>query len=283
MDLKVSGQGMKAYATAVSKTANGEDRYDREFVAGWIALTELHKTDVAIKHFTEMASLSSSLRGWKRNAGKAKAGYWIGKALQKAGRGSEASTMFRASAAFMTTFYGQLSMSELGSSIPKGSLKSHSKDYPVKIVYWHDNRVRVELLHAVIREESRFKQSAKSNKAAIGMMQVLDGTAKDVGKSAGVKVDTGMMRKNADYNIAVGSKYLGDQLARYNGNPMLAAVAYNAGPGRADSWLARFGDPRGGRVDPVEWAERIPFKETRDYVQKVISSYLVYLSMGIDS
>jgi soluble lytic murein transglycosylase len=61
---------------------------------------------------------------------------------------------------------------------------------------------------------------------------------------------------------------------------MLAAAAYNAGPLKVDEWLGRFGDPRGGKVDPVDWAESIPFRETRDYVQKVMSSYITYLSLN---
>jgi len=279
--LKARGQAMNAYSLAVSQSVSGEDRFDRDFVAGWIALRSLGKPDLAIKHFTEMAAATAFLRGWKKDAGKAKAGYWLGKALSQAGRAKEAQTMFNASAAYVTTFYGQLSASELGRPLTRDIVSRHAEDYPVKSVYWHDSRVRLELLHAVIREESRFNQNAKSNKAAIGMMQVLDGTAKDVGKNAGVNIDTHMMRANADYNIAVGSRYLGEQLEKYNGNPMLAAAAYNAGPARADEWLQQFGDPRGGRVDPVDWAESVPFKETRDYIQKVVSAYLVYLAMGV--
>jgi soluble lytic murein transglycosylase len=61
---------------------------------------------------------------------------------------------------------------------------------------------------------------------------------------------------------------------------MLAAAAYNAGPGSVDDWLSRFGDPRGGQVDPVDWVESIPFGETRQYVKKVIGSYITYMALA---
>ena len=153
--------------------------------------------------------------------------------------------------------------------------------FPEPAIAWHDSRVRRELVLAVIREESSFEQSAESPVGAQGSMQVMDGTASHVGDMTGIDIDLSMMRSSRDYNIAVGSHYLGGLLDRYSGSVMLALAAYNAGPGRADEWISRFGDPRSPRVLPADWVERIPFRETREYVKRVMASYVVYLSKAV--
>lgn len=278
MRLKEAGRAVEAYKAAAGfQSGNAADMFDREFVCGWIALRNLNRPELALDHFRKMASRIDGLRKDRQGVSKSKAGYWIGRSLKAMGRQSDADRLFTASMAFSTTFYGQLSASELRQTVSRERLpKSMLASYPVKSFYWHDHRVAKELVHAVIREESRFEQNANSNKSARGMMQVLDGTAKHVGRSVGVNVDVGMMRKSSDYNVAIGSRYLGDLLQQYQGNTMLALAGYNAGPQRADEWLGRFGDPRGGRVDAVDWAENIPFRETREYVQKVMGSLIVY-------
>jgi soluble lytic murein transglycosylase len=81
---------------------------------------------------------------------------------------------------------------------------------------------------------------------------------------------------DAEYNLLLGSTYLAKQLSRYNGSLVLAAAAYNAGPGNADKWIKAYGDPRADNVDPVLWVELIPFQETRTYVKRVLGNYLVY-------
>lgn len=86
----------------------------------------------------------------------------------------------------------------------------------------------------------------------------------------------GKLVSDAAYNALLGSTYLGAQLDRYGGSLLLAAAAYNAGPGNADKWIKAYGDPRAGNVDPVIWVELIPFQETRTYVKRVLGNYLVY-------
>lgn len=279
MTLKEQGRFQEAYAAAKSSDARGAELFDREFVAGWIALRSLRRPALALGHFKNMAAATADLRKTEASAGKAKAGYWLGRALKDLGRDAEARVMFSAAMAYSTTFYGQLSSSEMNVPVTRERVQHAAASYPVKDIYWHDSRAREELVLAVIREESRFRQEANSSKNARGMMQVLDGTARSVGKAAGIDIDVRLMRTNADYNIAVGSRYLADLLERYGGNPMLAVAAYNAGPGRVDEWLDRFGDPRGSKMDPVDWAESIPFGETRAYVQKVMASYVTYLAL----
>jgi peptidoglycan lytic transglycosylase len=74
----------------------------------------------------------------------------------------------------------------------------------------------------------------------------------------------------------MGAAELGDLIQAYDGNYILVFVGYNAGRGRVKEWVARYGDPRNPDVDPVDWVERIPFSETRNYVQRVMENMQVY-------
>ncbi|WP_196223238.1 lytic transglycosylase domain-containing protein [Roseibium sp. RKSG952] len=282
MTLRERGQPVAAYKSAMSNTSSRpRDVFDRNFVAGWIALEKLNRPDISIKHFAEMASVSPKLKAEKRASAKSKSGYWLGKALSKQGNSQGAKAAMQAAARYPNTFYGQLASAELGIRLDSTRLSHVKERYPFEDYRWTDNRVRKEFVLAVIREESRFNERAKSHAGAVGLMQLMPGTARDIGKNHGVKVDMSLLGKDKDYNVIFGSNYLADQYLRYNGNAMLAAAAYNAGPANVDEWLRRFGDPRSSSVDPVTWAESIPFSETRNYVQKVISSYVTYLSLGI--
>ncbi|WDR06111.1 lytic transglycosylase domain-containing protein [Devosia rhodophyticola] len=131
-------------------------------------------------------------------------------------------------------------------------------------------------VYAVARQESRFQIDAVSRSGARGLMQLMPGTAKDTAKAAGVDYSPAKLTSDVRYNALLGSTYLGAQLSRYDGSLVLAAAAYNAGPGNANKWIAAFGDPRLDNVDPVIWVELIPFQETRKYVQRVLGNYLVY-------
>jgi soluble lytic murein transglycosylase len=78
------------------------------------------------------------------------------------------------------------------------------------------------------------------------------------------------------YNTMLASAYIADRMAELSGSYVLGIAAYNAGPGRAREWIREFGDPRKANVDPVDWIERIPFDETRQYVAKVLSNIQIY-------
>ena len=133
------------------------------------------------------------------------------------------------------------------------------------------------LAYAVSRRESAFNKSAVSPANARGMMQLLPGTAKLMAKKTGQKYSFKALTRNASYNVTLGTAYLDEQLIRFGGSYVMAIAAYNAGPARVDEWIARFGDPRGKPLDQViDWVEKIPFTETRNYVQRVMESYQVY-------
>lgn len=131
-------------------------------------------------------------------------------------------------------------------------------------------------VYAIARQESMFQIDAVSPAGARGLMQLMPGTAKEVAGKVGVDYSPNRLVTDPAYNALLGSTYLSTQLQRYGGSLVLAAAAYNAGPGNASKWIAAYGDPRADNVDPVVWVELIPFQETRKYVQRVLGNYLVY-------
>lgn len=133
------------------------------------------------------------------------------------------------------------------------------------------------LAYAIARQESEFNPVAISTAGARGLLQLLPGTAKQMAKSIGLPYSKDRLTEDAGYNATLGAAFLGDQLVRFDGSYVLTFAGYNAGPGRAQDWIRRYGDPRGQDIDTVvDWVERIPFEETRSYVQRVMENYQVY-------
>lgn len=133
------------------------------------------------------------------------------------------------------------------------------------------------LAYAIARQESEFNVSAVSHAGARGLLQLLPGTAKSVAKKAGLGYFPERLTTDAAYNATLGAAFLGEQLGRFDGSYVLTFAGYNAGPARARDWVRRYGDPRGKDIDTVvDWIERIPFAETRAYVQRVMENYQVY-------
>jgi soluble lytic murein transglycosylase len=132
------------------------------------------------------------------------------------------------------------------------------------------------LLFAIIRQESAFNPADLSSANAMGLMQVTPVATRDTCKRFSCKYDVKRLKSDSPYNLQVGAAELAGVLADYRGNYILAFAAYNAGRGRVQEWIARFGDPRDPKVDPVDWVERIPFMETRNYVQRVMENMQVY-------
>jgi soluble lytic murein transglycosylase len=128
---------------------------------------------------------------------------------------------------------------------------------------------------AVARQESEFIVRAASGAGAKGLMQILPSTAADTARKAGVAFDYGRLVGDPAYNMQLGAAFLGQLMTAEGGSLELAAAAYNAGAGRVAQWIAAYGDPRAGG-DLVDWVERIPYDETRDYVMRVCENYGVY-------
>ena len=131
-------------------------------------------------------------------------------------------------------------------------------------------------VYAVARQESEFIWHASSWAGAKGLMQVMPSTAVLVARRAGVQFDSARLIVDPAFNTQLGAALLGQLIEDEGGSRELAFAAYNAGPGRVTQWIAAHGDPRDGKVDLVDWIERIPFDETRDYVERVSENLAVY-------
>ncbi|QRM54809.1 lytic transglycosylase domain-containing protein [Sinorhizobium sp. BG8] len=133
------------------------------------------------------------------------------------------------------------------------------------------------LAYAIARQESAFNPAAVSPANARGLLQLLPGTAQGVAKRYGIAYSKEKLTSDAGYNATLGAHYLGEQINDFGGSYILTFIAYNAGPKRVPQWIERYGDPRGKPIDEVvDWIERIPFTETRSYVQRVMENYQVY-------
>jgi soluble lytic murein transglycosylase len=129
---------------------------------------------------------------------------------------------------------------------------------------------------ALTRQESAFYSGAVSPSGALGLMQLMPGTAREVAGKVGVPYVQDKLTRDPAYNVSLGTQYLGDMLAKFGGSYELALAAYNAGPGRVSRWLESIGDPRAGKIDMVDWIEMIPIRETRNYVQRIMEGVGVY-------
>jgi soluble lytic murein transglycosylase len=132
------------------------------------------------------------------------------------------------------------------------------------------------VVYAIARQESTFNPKTISSARAMGLMQVTPEAARYVTKKFGQSYDEKRLLSDQTYNVQLGAAELGDLYADYRGSHILTFAGYNAGRGRVRDWLAKHGDPRSSKVDPIDWVEMIPFSETRNYVQRVLENLQVY-------
>jgi soluble lytic murein transglycosylase len=134
------------------------------------------------------------------------------------------------------------------------------------------------LAHGISRQESSFDPYAVSHAGALGMMQLMSGTAREQAGKMGVGYDNYRLISDPSYNVMLGSAYFQRMLNIWGGSVPLAVASYNAGSGNVGKWVRQYGDPR-SQVDVLKWIETIPYTETRAYVQRVIENSVVYDSM----
>lgn len=335
-------------AAAANGLSGGLDFAELQFLAGWIALRELHRPGVAYDHFVHL------YHAVKFPISRARGAYWSGRAAAAMGKPSLARTWYETAAPFITTYYGQLAAARLGITISAFDIREPdptpaetrafdrnefvrlardlaqigvsddlavflrrianeaktSADYvltahlaralgrPDIAVYAaqrasHAGITLVDegypiadlppgvsrekpLVLAMTRQESAFDASAVSNAGALGLMQLMPATASKVARHLHMRFSRRRLTSDVAYNMKLGRAYLASLVSDFSGSYVLAIAAYNAGPARVRQWIEEYGDPRSAKVDPIDWIERIPYTETRNYVQRVLENLQVY-------
>ncbi len=149
------------------------------------------------------------------------------------------------------------------------------RGYPVRTPPFVVGAPEPAFVLGITRQESSFDPHARSGAGARGMMQLMPATAANIARQIGA-THAGYNLDDPDDNMTLGAAYLGQLVNQFSGSYVMAAAAYNAGPGRPNTWVTWCGDPRGGATDPLNFIECIPFSETRDYVMRVLEAMQVY-------
>ena len=132
------------------------------------------------------------------------------------------------------------------------------------------------MVYSIVRTESAFDQRDTSPANAVGLMQVTPEAGRDTAKRFGVAYDWERLVSDPVYNTQMGAAEISALFKEYTGSYIMTFAGYNAGRGRVREWVARHGDPRDPKIDAVDWVERIPLAETRNYVQRVMENLQVY-------
>jgi len=343
------GKAQQAYDVASNHyLKSGNNFADLEWLAGFIALTDLKKPQAALTHFERFRVAVNTPISLGR------AGYWEGRAYEALDRPEDARAAFEFGGEYQTSFYGQLAAEKAGLAMDpalvgqevypdfrenehwnssvmqaamlfheagepvlfsrftrklaeslnaqeRGSLAQFALDieqpfaalyvakysalkgtllvrpyFPVTDIGDRELSVSTELALAIARRESEFYAKSKSPAGALGLMQLMPGTAEAMAKKIGVKFSVGRLTDDPDYNAALGTAYLAELIQEFGTAMPMVAAGYNAGPGRPRRWAQDYGDPRASDVDAVDWIEHIPFRETRNYVMRVMESLPIY-------
>jgi peptidoglycan lytic transglycosylase len=345
------GDAKTAYLIAAGHSAESAPEIaDAEFHAGWYALEYLNDPATAAKHFAAILTVST------RPLSESRADYWLGRAAEKAGNRSDATTYYQRAGKHPTTFYGQLALARLGvkqlplapTPRPDAATKARFESRelvqvierldaanrgdrneifyraladqltdPAEIALLADmaeqhgghqlalqvgkiaayrglrvdttafptsaipssaqtGSVEKPMVYAIARQESAFNPAAVSSAGARGLLQLMPATAQSMAKAVGLPYSQSRLTTDPAYNAALGAAFLSKLHASFGGSFVMTFAAYNAGPSRVQQWVAKYGDPRDPDTDVVNWIERIPFTETRNYVQRTMENLQVY-------
>jgi soluble lytic murein transglycosylase len=170
--------------------------------------------------------------------------------------------------------YGEqeLSMRVVRNAAKRGFILPE-RGYPIRTPPLGADSAEAPLVLSITRQESDFDPNARSGVGARGMMQLMPATAQTVARRSGLGWGS---LDDPDFNMKVGSVYLNQLVGQFSGSYVMAAAAYNAGPGRPIQWAGLCGDPRASSTDPLDFIECIPFSETRDYVMRILETTQVY-------
>lgn len=348
-ELMRDGKSKTAYRLASQHFLTSGDSFaELEWLAGFIALTDLKDADAALRHFQNfrVAVFTPISLG--------RAGYWEGRALEALGRTIDAQTAYAFGGEFQTSYYGQLAAEKAGlemdagmigrehyadfrqsvhaqSSVFKAAMLFHDAGHPLLFTrfirhlaeslnadergslaqlalnidetfaavylakYAADNGavlmrpyfpvteiakrelpVEAALALSIARRESEFYAAARSPVGARGLMQLMPRTGEAMADKLGLPFSVDRLIDDPHYNTTLGSAYLARLIDEFGPAMPLVAAAYNAGPSRPKRWSELYGDPRANNVDAVDWVEHIPFRETRNYVMRIMESLPIY-------
>ena len=153
--------------------------------------------------------------------------------------------------------------------------KIYVKEYEEYVYkYSEENDIDPLLTFAIIKVESKFNRNIKSSSGALGLMQLMESTAIEMANEIGQEVVIKESLYNPETNIKIGTKYFATLLKHYDGNELLALAAYNAGMGNVDNWIKEGTIKKDGSN-----IENIPYKETNNYVRKIMRDYKIYKSL----
>ena len=251
---------------------------------GQLALEELGRKSLALKH-PPAASAALKAQFESRELVKAV------KRLQQVGHAKRAGPILRHLARILTNpseiaLAHQMAQSyklhqnavQIGKIALARGMPAEKMAFPLNIIPRGSKThgIDIALIYALTKQESVFDIGAISSANARGLMQMLPSTAKITARKVGVRYNKAKLTRDPKYAVNLGSYYLKENLERFGGSYILTFAAYNAGPGRPPQWVERFGDPRSRRISAIDWVERIPFTETRDYVMKLMENLQVY-------
>ncbi len=251
---------------------------------GQLALEELGQTRLNLSH-PPAASAAVKARFERRELVRAI------KRLKAVGHGKRSGPIFRhlarslddpseiALAHSLAQSYGLHQYAvQIGKIALSRNMPAHKMAFPLNVIprSAKTNGVDKALIYALTKQESVFNIQAVSHANARGLMQMLPATAKRTARKLGLRYSRAKLTSDPKYAVRLGSHFLKENLDRFGGSYILTFAAYNAGPGRPPQWIERFGDPRTARVSAIDWVERIPFTETRDYVMKLMENLQVY-------
>jgi len=234
-------------------------------LAGWVAgLAAWQRAEYTLAATVFTVTVDSpQIDSWTRSA----AAYWAARAHTRAGSPTKTvKEMLERAAAYPDTFYGLLAARALGRD-----LHAQSAAHILPFKGWmkaEDYRIDPALVHAIIRQESKFDPAARSNKGAQGLMQIMPSTASTV---------TGRKSNNLSdpmTNLRIGQRYFGQLLEdpSIEGDLLALLAAYNAGPGNLGRWRTDMSNIE----DPLLFIELIPIAETRAYIERVMAGYWLY-------
>lgn len=161
-------------------------------------------------------------------------------------------------------------------NIPERILKRIYKTDYSEYVYKYAQEYEVDpiMVFSIIKAESNFNPNVVSSSNAIGLMQLMDTTAEEIAKKLEINFEKGMSLYNPELNIMLGTKYFSNLMKEYNNNYLLALTAYNAGIGNVKKWIEQ-----GIIKEDGSDIENIPFKETNNYVRKIVRDYKIYTEL----